>query len=402
MTALGAVVPHRGLDLRRRRGARRPRPAAGLGRPLRHRRCADRRSPIAIAAAHWAASSSSRTAATPRSARIRAATSSAAPVFTVGVGTPAITRDREVVAMTAGEPRLADSTVDVHVSALSTGYGTQPLDLTLTANGRPVDVRRVAAADGAPVHTVFTVSPDPTRADGLPGVGAGRARRDRRREQHPQRAGRAARPAAPAAAGRGRARLRAHLPQAGAGPRHQPRRRLGGAQGRDRRRPADLLRAGRGVARRDAGRRIPRTPRRALPLRRGRVRQRRSRRSSAARSSRTPRRSSPPAAAGCWCSAAARSSSRGWPARRSTRCCRWTCRIAGRSVARVSNGAARRRRAGRPHRRRRRSSGHPQRRDSRGRPAAVAGACRRWPRCRSSAGPRPGCAGPGGGQRRRR
>jgi hypothetical protein len=88
--------------------------------------------------------------------------SSAAPVFTVGVGTPAITRDREVVAMTAGEPRLADSTVDVHVSALSTGYGTQPLDLTLTANGRPVDVRRVASADGAPVHTVFTVSPDPT------------------------------------------------------------------------------------------------------------------------------------------------------------------------------------------------------------------------------------------------
>ena len=86
----------------------------------------------------------------------------AAPVFTVGVGTPAITRDREVVAMAAGEPRLADSTVDVHVSALSTGYGTQPLEMTLTANGRPVDVRRVAAADGAPVHTVFTVSPDPS------------------------------------------------------------------------------------------------------------------------------------------------------------------------------------------------------------------------------------------------
>jgi uncharacterized membrane protein len=86
----------------------------------------------------------------------------AAPVFAVGVGTPTITRDREVVAMAAGEPRLADSTVDVHVSALSTGYGTQPLEMTLTANGRPVDVRRVAAADGAPVHTVFTVSPDPT------------------------------------------------------------------------------------------------------------------------------------------------------------------------------------------------------------------------------------------------
>lgn len=82
-------------------------------------------------------------------------------VFTVGVGQPRITRDREIVGMSAGEPRLADSTVDVHVSAVSTGYDTQPLDLTLTANGRPVDVRRVPASDGAPVHAVFTVSPDP-------------------------------------------------------------------------------------------------------------------------------------------------------------------------------------------------------------------------------------------------
>ncbi len=85
-----------------------------------------------------------------------------APVFTVGIGEPRMTRDREVVAMSAGEPRLADSTVDVQVSALSTGFGAQPLELTLTANGRPVDVRRLAASDGAPVSTVFTVSPDPS------------------------------------------------------------------------------------------------------------------------------------------------------------------------------------------------------------------------------------------------
>lgn len=84
------------------------------------------------------------------------------PVFTVGVGEPRMTRDREVVAMSAGEPRLADSTVDVQVSALSTGFGAQPLELTLSANGRPVDVRRLAVSDGAPVSTVFTVSPDPT------------------------------------------------------------------------------------------------------------------------------------------------------------------------------------------------------------------------------------------------
>lgn len=84
------------------------------------------------------------------------------PVFTVGVGTPRITRDREIVVMTAGEPRLADSTIDVQVSAVSTGFGTQPLEFTLTANGRPVDVRALPAVDGAPVTTTFTVSPDPT------------------------------------------------------------------------------------------------------------------------------------------------------------------------------------------------------------------------------------------------
>ena len=246
--------------------------------------------------------------------------------------------------MAAGEPRLADSTVDVHVSALSTGYGTQPLELTLTANGRPVDVRRVAAADGAPVHTVFTVSPDPTRADGLPGVGAGGPGRDRRREQHPQRAGRAARAAPAPAAGGGRARLRAHLPEARAGARHQPRRRFGGAQGRHRRRAPDLLRAGGGVAGR---RRWPAaSPRCRADLFQydavvfGNV--------EAAFFTPRParghaRRSSPPAAAGCWCSAAARSSSRGWPARRSTRCCRWTCRIAAALVARVSSGGRSRR-----------------------------------------------------------
>lgn len=83
------------------------------------------------------------------------------PVFAVGVGEPRMTRDREVVAMSAGEPRLADSTVDVQVSALSTGFGAQALELTLTANGRPVDVRRLPVIDGAPVSTVFTVSPDP-------------------------------------------------------------------------------------------------------------------------------------------------------------------------------------------------------------------------------------------------
>jgi uncharacterized membrane protein len=44
---------------------------------------------------------------------------------------------------------------------VSTGFGTQPLEFTLSANGRTVDVRRVPVVDGAPVSAVFTVSPDP-------------------------------------------------------------------------------------------------------------------------------------------------------------------------------------------------------------------------------------------------
>lgn len=82
------------------------------------------------------------------------------PVFTVGVGAPRVTRDREIVAMSAAEPRLADSTIEIHVSVVSTGIGSDPLELTLLANGRPVDVQRLPVTDGGPVMTSFTVSPD--------------------------------------------------------------------------------------------------------------------------------------------------------------------------------------------------------------------------------------------------
>jgi uncharacterized membrane protein len=83
------------------------------------------------------------------------------PVFTVGVGAGTGVHDREVVNLTAGEPLLADSSVDLSVSATSTGFATQPIELRMSANGRPMEVRRVTpGADGAPVHEVFTVSPD--------------------------------------------------------------------------------------------------------------------------------------------------------------------------------------------------------------------------------------------------
>jgi hypothetical protein len=86
-----------------------------------------------------------------------------APVFTVGIGSIDVARDREVVNLTAGEPLLPGASIDLSVSATTAGFGTEPVELRVSANGRPVDTRRVTpSADGAPVHAVFTVSPEPS------------------------------------------------------------------------------------------------------------------------------------------------------------------------------------------------------------------------------------------------
>ncbi|MGH9221602.1 MAG: hypothetical protein ACRD1W_20015, partial [Vicinamibacterales bacterium] len=85
-----------------------------------------------------------------------------APVITVGIGDTSPAKDREVANLTAGEPLLPGASIDLSVSATSTGFGTEAVELRVSANGRPVDTRRVTpSADGAPVHAVFTVSPEP-------------------------------------------------------------------------------------------------------------------------------------------------------------------------------------------------------------------------------------------------
>ena len=85
-----------------------------------------------------------------------------APVITVGIGSINLTKDREVANLTAGEPLLPGASIDLSVSATSAGFGTEPVELRVSANGRPVDTRRVTpSADGAPIHAVFTVSPEP-------------------------------------------------------------------------------------------------------------------------------------------------------------------------------------------------------------------------------------------------
>jgi uncharacterized membrane protein len=81
------------------------------------------------------------------------------PVFAVGVGAPDA-RDRALVNLTAGEPMLAGSSVDLSVSLTTSGLGTEPIELRLQQNGRPLETRRVTpSADRATLHEVFTVSP---------------------------------------------------------------------------------------------------------------------------------------------------------------------------------------------------------------------------------------------------
>lgn len=85
-----------------------------------------------------------------------------APVLTVGIGSTAAPRDREIVNLTAGDPLLPGASIDLSVSATSHGYGTEPVEIRISANGRPLEVRKLTpSSDGAPVHTVFTVSPEP-------------------------------------------------------------------------------------------------------------------------------------------------------------------------------------------------------------------------------------------------
>lgn len=91
-----------------------------------------------------------------------AGAASGAPVFAVGLGSPDRIRDHEIIAVTAGDQRLDQASVDLHVSAISSGFGRAPVQLRVLGNGRELESRRVVPpADDAPIEEVFTVSPDP-------------------------------------------------------------------------------------------------------------------------------------------------------------------------------------------------------------------------------------------------
>ena len=82
------------------------------------------------------------------------------PVFTIGVGAPAVSRDREVLNLTAGQAVVAESVVDLSISVVGHGFGLEPFDVRVFEDGRLLRVLRVTLpADGAVVRTVVSVSP---------------------------------------------------------------------------------------------------------------------------------------------------------------------------------------------------------------------------------------------------
>jgi uncharacterized membrane protein len=84
------------------------------------------------------------------------------PVYAVGIGAADGLHDREVLGVTAGDPKLDHASVDLRVTAISSGFGREPFQLRLLANGRSVETRRIVPpADGSPIDAVFTASPDP-------------------------------------------------------------------------------------------------------------------------------------------------------------------------------------------------------------------------------------------------
>ena len=83
------------------------------------------------------------------------------PVFAIGVGSSQGLRDRQIAGITAGEQRLDQASVDLRVTALSSGFGRAPFAIRLAGNGHDLETRRVVPpADGAPIDEAFTVSPD--------------------------------------------------------------------------------------------------------------------------------------------------------------------------------------------------------------------------------------------------
>jgi uncharacterized membrane protein len=84
------------------------------------------------------------------------------PIYAIGVGAPDGLPDREVTGITAGEPRLDQTSIDLYVAVLTRGFGRAPFSVRLLANGQTIDTHKVVPlTSGSPINETFTVSPNP-------------------------------------------------------------------------------------------------------------------------------------------------------------------------------------------------------------------------------------------------
>lgn len=82
------------------------------------------------------------------------------PLYTIGVGRPDVERDHEVRELSAGDPAMVGSAVDLAATVVSQGFGRAPVTIRASANGRPIETRQVVPdSDGAPFGVVFRVEP---------------------------------------------------------------------------------------------------------------------------------------------------------------------------------------------------------------------------------------------------
>ncbi len=87
------------------------------------------------------------------------------PVFTIGVGAPAMSRDREVLDLTVGQAVVTGSVVDLSISVVGHGFGREPFDVRVLEDGRLLRVLQVTLPDdGAVVREVVPVAPRPETA----------------------------------------------------------------------------------------------------------------------------------------------------------------------------------------------------------------------------------------------
>ena len=82
------------------------------------------------------------------------------PVFTIGVGAPVVSRDREVLDLTAGQAAVAESVIDLSISAVAHGFGSGPFQVRVLEDGQMLRVLELTPpAAGAVVRAVVPVSP---------------------------------------------------------------------------------------------------------------------------------------------------------------------------------------------------------------------------------------------------